>query len=200
MSNKILILFAHPLLEKSRIHKALIRRARNVMGVHVHDLYEHYPIFNIDIHFEQKQLLKYDLIIWQHPVYWYSIPPLLKQWIDMVLEFGWAYGKDGNKLQDKYLMQVFSSGGPMHVYTETGRNKRPLREYMYCHEQTASLCKMVYLPPFVIHGTHLLRDEQIEQEAINYERIMHQLVNSDIDMEELKSMLYINDWEPKIKK
>jgi glutathione-regulated potassium-efflux system ancillary protein KefG len=59
---------------------------------------------------------------------------------------------------------------------------------------------MVYLPPFVIHGTHLLRDEQIEQEAINYERILHQLVNSDIDMEELKSMLYINDWEPKIKK
>ncbi len=196
MSNKILILLAHPLMEKSRIHKALLHRAKNITGVHVHDLYEHYPVFNIDVHFEQKQLLKFDIILWQHPVYWYSIPPILKQWIDMVLDFGWAYGKGAAALEGKYLLQSFSSGGSSQVYTEEGRNKRPLRHYMFCHEQTASLCKMHYLPPFVVHGTHQLSDSEIEQVAISYEQLLHHLVHTELSKENFDSLMYINEWNP----
>ena len=55
-------------------------------------MYEKYPDFNIDVDYEKKLLEKNQIIIWQHPFYWYSAPPLLKQWIDLVLEFGWAYG------------------------------------------------------------------------------------------------------------
>jgi glutathione-regulated potassium-efflux system ancillary protein KefG len=197
MNNKVLVLLTHPLLEKSRVHRALQRRAQNVAGVHIHDLYEHYPIFNIDVHFEQKQLLKYDIIIWQHPVYWYSIPPLLKQWIDMVLDFGWAYGKGAAALEGKYLLQVFSSGGSSQVYTTEGRNKRPLRHYMFCHEQTAMLCKMHYLPPFVVHGTHQLSESEIEQIAIHYEMLLHQLVHTDLSNEIFDTMMYINEWKLK---
>ena len=84
---KILILFAHPLYEKSRIHKALKKAIPETSDITFRDLYELYPDFNINIKQEQQLLIDHDIIIWQHPVYWYSVPPLLKQWIDMVLEF-----------------------------------------------------------------------------------------------------------------
>ncbi|RYY89260.1 MAG: NAD(P)H oxidoreductase, partial [Chitinophagaceae bacterium] len=76
----ILLLLAHPLLERSRVHCRLLDAARRVPGVHVQDLYERYPDFDVDVKAEQKLLLRHDIIIWQFPMYWYSIPPLLKQW------------------------------------------------------------------------------------------------------------------------
>jgi glutathione-regulated potassium-efflux system ancillary protein KefG len=91
--NKILIIFAHPALEKSRAHKVLLKHVDKLEGVTVNDLYENYPDFDIDVHHEQDQLLAHDIFIWQHPLYWYSCPAMLKQWMDLVLEHGWAYGK-----------------------------------------------------------------------------------------------------------
>ena len=64
-------------------------------GVTFHDLYELYPDFDVQVEQEQELLISHDMIILQHPFYWYSCPPLLKQWIDLVLEHGWAYGKEG---------------------------------------------------------------------------------------------------------
>jgi glutathione-regulated potassium-efflux system ancillary protein KefG len=195
MKNKILLIFAHPLYEKSRIHSALLTGMPHHSGIRLHDLYQNYPDFNIDVDREQELLLEHDIIIWQHPVYWYSVPPLLKQWIDMVLEFGWAYGKNGNALEGKYLMQCMSSGGRQDAYTTGGRNNRPLREYMAAHEQTAKLCKMNYLPPFVVHGSHLLTNEEIINNANSYHRILSKLANTDLSAEDWNSMTYINEWD-----
>ena len=89
---KVLILFAHPALEKSRVNKRLILAAGNIDNITLNDLYEEYPDFDIDIKREQQLLIEHDLIILQHPFYWYSTPALLKQWEDLVLEHGWAYG------------------------------------------------------------------------------------------------------------
>jgi glutathione-regulated potassium-efflux system ancillary protein KefG len=127
-------------------------------------------------------------------VYWYSIPPLLKQWIDMVLTYGWAYGKGAEALAGKYLMQVFSSGGTAEVYSKNGHNKRPLRHYMYCHEQTAALCKLNYLPPYVVHGTHKLSDLEIHLKANEYENLLRLLQCTDLKKTDFNSYMYINDW------
>lgn len=87
--NKILILFAHPLFEKSHAHKALVENIPDTDDITFHDLYELYPEFNIDIKKEQELLDNHNIIIWQHPMYWYSCPPMIKQWIDLVLEYKW---------------------------------------------------------------------------------------------------------------
>ena len=50
---------------------------------------------------EQELLLQHKIIVWQHPFYWYSSPALLKEWIDLVLEHGWAYGRKGDMLKGK---------------------------------------------------------------------------------------------------
>ena len=62
-------------------------------GVRLHDLYEAYPDFLIDVEAEQALLLEHDVIVFQHPVYWYSSPAILKEWQDLVLEHGFAYGR-----------------------------------------------------------------------------------------------------------
>ena len=155
MPDNILVLFAHPLFERSRINKALIIEIQH-HHVTFHDLYELYPDFNIHIEHEKKILLTHDIIIWHHPLYWYSCPPLLKQWIDMVLEVGWAYGPGGNALEGKKVIQVITTGGPQAAYQASGNNRHTLREFLKPFEQTVKLCRMHYLPPFVTHGTHRL--------------------------------------------
>lgn len=195
MKNKILIVFAHPLYEKSKTHSALISKASSHPEWKLHDIYQLYPDFNIDIQAEQQLLLDADIIVWQHPVYWYSIPPLLKQWIDMVLTFGWAYGKNGNALEGKYLLQCMSSGGKHEAYQTGGRNNRTLRDYMAPHEQTARLCHLTYLPPFVVHGTHALSNNEMNNHATNWVRILQHLSETDLKSVNWASMDYINDWK-----
>ncbi|MFT5474115.1 MAG: glutathione-regulated potassium-efflux system ancillary protein KefG [Candidatus Promineifilaceae bacterium] len=66
-SNKILILFAHPMPHKSRVNRRLIKAARRLDGVTVHDLYECYPEFDMDVAHEQALLQAHDIIILHHP-------------------------------------------------------------------------------------------------------------------------------------
>src|SRR5687767_4813346 len=141
---QILILFAHPALEKSRVQYSLLKALTGLEGVTINDLYERYPDFDIDIRREKKLLMSHDIIVWQHPFYWYSSPALLKQWEDLVLEHGWAYGKNGTALAGKKVFSVLTSGGTFAAYQEGGLNKYTLHEYLKPFEQTANLCDMIY--------------------------------------------------------
>jgi glutathione-regulated potassium-efflux system ancillary protein KefG len=77
MANRVLILFAHPAFQKSRVNRRLIAAVRNMENVTINDLYEEYPDFFVNIKREQELLLSHDIIIFQHPLYWYSCPALL---------------------------------------------------------------------------------------------------------------------------
>lgn len=192
MSN-VLVLFAHPVLEKSRAHARMIRNIKNMAGVTFRDLYELYPEFDIDVQAEQQLLLRHDIIIWQHPFYWYSAPPLLKQWIDLVLEHGWAYGREGNMLQGKRILNAISCGGPLEAYSKTGRNRFTIREFLVPFEQTAYLCNMQYLPPFVMPGTHRLSSEDIEQYSVQYENLVKAFVNNEIEADVVNRAELLNE-------
>ena len=108
---KILVLFAHPKYEHSDVNQALLENIRGLENVTIRDLYELYPDFNINVQAEQELLFEHEVVIWHHPIYWYSCPPILKQWIDLVLEFGWAYGPWGIFLRNKYVLNAVTSGG-----------------------------------------------------------------------------------------
>ncbi len=77
----------------SRVNRAMVHAARSLPNVTVHDLYETYPDFHIDVPREQALMQAADLIVFQHPIQWYGMPSLLKEWVDAVLEVGWAYGQ-----------------------------------------------------------------------------------------------------------
>ena len=193
---KLLILFAHPALEKSRVHKRMIRHLQSLEGVTFHDLYESYADFDIDVRKEQQLLLDHDVILWQHPFYWYSCPAIIKQWQDLVLEHNWAYGSKGKMLTGKKICNVISCGGSKEAYTQGGRNRFTIRQLLFPFEQTATLCNMTYLPPFVVHGTHRLLPADIELYAVQYEQMLIALVNDRIANKEWQDIPYLNDLIP----
>ncbi len=190
---KILILFAHPRLEGSRVNARLLERIPKQENITFHDLYEKYPDFNIDIDYEKSLLAENEIIIWHHPFYWYSAPPLLKQWIDMVLEYGWAYGTNGDKLKDKIIFNAMTTGGNAEAYCPQGYNCYTIHDFMHPFEQTARLCLMEYLPPFAIMGTHKMKEEQIERAANSYGKLLKTLSNGDFDIERAKSAKLLNE-------
>lgn len=162
------VIFAHPRLEASRIHRSLIDRLHVEPDVHLVDLYERYPNFDIDVAREQAELRTFDVIIFQHPVYWYSMPALLKQWMDLVLEFGWAYGPQGTALAGKVVTSVVSAGGSPEAYSPAGLHGHALVDLLRPVELTARLCNMVHVPPFTIHGSHQMSQAEVETVASDY--------------------------------
>jgi glutathione-regulated potassium-efflux system ancillary protein KefG len=149
---RVLVVFAHPALERSRVNRHLVDAARKVPGVTIHDLYEKYPSFNISARREQQLLLEHDAVVFQHPFYWYSVPAILKEWQDIVLEHGWAYGVGGTQLEGKVTFNAMTTGGPEQAYAPSGFNNFSLRQFLAPWEQTANLCKMKYLAPFAVHA------------------------------------------------
>ncbi len=159
MARTILVLYAHPSPERSQINSDLAAIAHATRGVTLVDLYALYPTFDIDVDVEQARLLEHDVVVFLHPLYWYSTPSILKEWQDLVLEYGFAYGHEGKALRGKLFFCAVSAGGPQSAYGEKGYNQYPLRTLMTPLEQTATLCSMVYLPPFALFGARTASDD-----------------------------------------
>lgn len=189
---KILVLFFHPRFEESRANRLLASAAASLAEVTFRDVYELYPDFNIDVPAEKECLLRHDIIILQHPFFWYNCPPLMKQWIDLVLEYGWAYGKGGDKLAGKWVLQVITSAGTFEVYRPEGRNRFTYRTLLSPFDQTMHLCQMVYLPPFIVPGAPRLSREQLGTYADQYRRILEGLQSGKWTADELGSAEYFN--------
>lgn len=189
---KVLILFAHPAFERSRVHARLIRAVKQQPGVTLRDLYEVYPDFDVHPDTEQQILKEHDVIIFQHPFYWYSGPALLKQWMDLVLEHGWAYGKDGIALQGKYMLQVISTGGNEGAYSPEGHHGHVVKQFMLPFEQSAKLCHMHYLPPFVVHGTNQLTDQQLDTYADGYTKLLQIFQAGELDLHRVQQFTELN--------
>ncbi len=169
---KILILFAHPALEKSRINIKLAAAVKKLSGITFNNLYESYPDFYIDVVKEQQMLLMHDIIVWQHPFYWYSSPALLKEWFDLVLQHGFAYGEKGRALEGKKVLSIVSTGGRSEVYTREGRNHYSINQFLVPFKQSANLCRMEYLPPYIIHGSHTITEAEIDQHVKQYVQLI----------------------------
>lgn len=185
-------MFAHPALHKSRVNRILIESAQNLEDVTFHNLYEAYPEFDIDVQEEQKLLVQHDLIILHHPFYWYSTPAILKEWQDLVLEHNWAYGSKGKTLRGKKILTVTTTGGSEAAYQKDGYNRHTIRQLLAPIEQTARLCGMDYLPPFVIHGTHSMKTESILEHANDYRRTLIGLRDGTIDLESARKFQRLN--------
>ena len=198
--NNVLILFAHPRFETSKVNRALLAGVDRIEGVTLNDLYEQYPDFNIDIDREKELLLAHEVIVWHYPLYMYSAPAMLKQWIDLVLEYGWAHGSQGNALKDKIVFNALTAGGARESYLTDQHNRFTIREFLLPFEQTAALCKMAYLPPFVVHGTHLLTDQQLAVHTALYHQLLQRMATGEFSIASIRKHTYLNDWMAGIEK
>jgi glutathione-regulated potassium-efflux system ancillary protein KefG len=181
---RVLVLFAHPVLERSRVNRRLVDAIRGLPEVTIHDIYEAYPTMAIDVAREQELLQGHDVIVFQHPFYWYSTPAILKEWQDMVLEHGWAYGPGGTALRGKITLNAISTGGPASAYRADGYNRFTVRQLLAPWEQTANLCGMRFLAPFVVHAAlSVVGDEDLGERRDGYRRLIEGLRDDRIDLE-----------------
>ncbi|MBE0366927.1 NAD(P)H-dependent oxidoreductase [Pseudoalteromonas aurantia] len=191
---KILINFAHPAKSRSNINIALRNAVENIEHVTVNDLYANYPDFMIDIKREQALCEAHDIIIFQHPFYWYSTPAIMKEWLDLVLEHGWAYGTEGKALAGKVFFQAITTGGDASNYQKDGYNEFTLKELTAPYRATAKLCRLTWLPPFVVTGVHQgLEPEEIQSYSAEYKRTLIALRDSLLDLEVLTQQETLNN-------
>lgn len=190
----VLVLFAHPRCDRSEVNVVLAERARRVDGVTFVDLYAEYPSFQIDADLEQRRLIEHNVIVWQHPVYWYSSPALLKEWQDIVLEYGFAYGAEGRALEGKIALNAVTCGARRDVYTRDGAYSHELREFFQPFEQTALLCRMRYLAPFALFAAGHAADEgRLDPHVDDYERLLRALVAGDVDLDAAERAASLSD-------
>jgi len=194
--NKILILFAHPAFQKSRVNRHLVEGLREMEGITFHDLYEAYPEFDIDVQHEQELLLQHHCVILQHPMFWYSTPAIMKEWQDLVLEHGWAYGSNGTMLENKLFFNAITTGGPQQAYKAKGYNKHTINELLAPIRQTAALCNMIYLPPYAVHGAHAIEPNEITIHKNGYRDLLQEIINDRFDLERALKLEYLNDYNP----
>jgi glutathione-regulated potassium-efflux system ancillary protein KefF len=179
---KVLVLAAHPNWQVSRVNRVLLKSARAAADqarqalasvgdsntIEVRDLYHLYPDFLIDVAAEQQAMAEAQLVVWQHPIQWYSMPPLMKLWLDEVLQYGWAYGEQSSQLNGKDVWLVASTGGSSESYHPADYNRYFFEAFMPPYEQTATLCGMRWLPPLLLHGANRVSDEELSAHAHIY--------------------------------
>ncbi len=152
----ILVLLAHPYPRRSRACRALADAVRGLPALEVRSLYERYPDFDVDAAAEQAALKAADLVVWLAPMHWYGVPALLRQWFEVVLVKGWAYGEGGTALAGKACLWAVTTGGDEAAFTAPGRHGHPFEAFVPAIEQVARFCGMGWLEPHVLHGAHLV--------------------------------------------
>lgn len=172
----VLLLFAHPYPDRSRANRLLLEAVESVPGVVVRSLYDSYPTFDIDVRAEQAALRAAKIVVWQHPMYWYSVPSLLKHWFDKVLTRGFAYGGGGDALWGKRCFWVVTTGGDERAFDMHGMHRRPFSEFSPVVEQTALFCGMHWEEPLVVHGAHRVPREDLEAAALTYRERLSDLI------------------------
>ena len=191
--NNILILFGHPAFSRSTINAALREAVETLDGVTFHDLYASYPDFLIDVYHEQQLCESHDIIIFQHPFYWYSTPAIVKEWFDLVLEHAWAYGSTGNALEGKITFQALTAGGSKENYGADGLNLFTIRELTTPFRATANLCGMDWLPPFAVLGIHQgLPEKDRVRHAEEYRRTLIALRDNRVDLDRARAGELLN--------
>ncbi|MFW8636045.1 NAD(P)H-dependent oxidoreductase [Cribrihabitans pelagius] len=190
---KTLVYLAHPRPGRSEINAPMFRAAQAIEGLTCVDLYGEYPSFGIDTDREQQRLTEHDAIVFLHPVFWYSAPALLKEWQDLVLEHGFAYGQSGHALDGKVTFNAVTCGAAAEVYTPDGANGAHLRDLLMPFEKTADLCRMRYLAPFVLFGAGRAVDEGRDKSHLAEWRALLQALRDDtLDIAAARAALTLN--------
>jgi glutathione-regulated potassium-efflux system ancillary protein KefF len=164
----VVLIFAHPYPDRSIANRKLLEAAEEVEGVRVRSLYDLYPTFDIDVSAEQAALRAAEVVVLQHPMYWYSVPSLLKHWFDKVLIRGFAYGPTGKALWGKRCQWVVTTGGDEHAFEPQGMHNRPFSDFVPVVEQTARFCGMHWEDPLVVYGAHRLPESELARAAGRY--------------------------------
>lgn len=191
---EILVIATHPNIKDSKVNKVWIEALKKESNVTVRFLDKIYEENKtIDVEKEKIFLERTERVVFQFPFYWYSMPALMREYFDKVLEFGWAYGPNGDALKEKEFLVALSVGAPEYSYMGGSYNNFTITELLRPLEATANAVQMIYLPYFALFDVPRLSDEDIEESTkkyikhINSEDINHRKVLERLKKENKES-------------
>lgn len=165
----VVVIYAHPYPKRSRACATLLEAVRAIPGVQARSLYELYPDFDIDIDAERSALEKARAVVLLHPVYWYTMPSLLKHWFDTVLARGWAYGA-GAALAGKECLWVATAGGDDEEAQAADGREHGFERFPRIVEQIARYCAMRWLEPVKLEGAAIASEAALAGAAADLRR------------------------------
>jgi putative NADPH-quinone reductase len=165
--SRVLFIVAHPFLRESRSNRAVVEAVSDLPGLTLHPLYDLYPYFHIDARHEMEILLAHDMIVVQHPFYWYSMPALMRHWVGEVFQPGWAYGAGGDKLKGKEFLVSLTIGGAAETYSKDSYNRYPMETYLAPWNQTAHLCQMNWHKPAILYNSIAASEQDLRQHGLD---------------------------------
>lgn len=149
---KVLIVSGHPDLSASLANATILAEVEKALPeAEIRRLDHLYPDYRFDIAVEQQALLAADVIVWQFPLCWYSLPGLMKLWLDAVFLHGFSHGAQ-KRLAGKKLILSFTAGAPPAFYTKDGAFGHTLEDYLTPFATLALLCALNLQPPVYTVG------------------------------------------------
>lgn len=178
MNKKVLIISGHPDLSSSVANEKILSLLKEHKEISIHDI-SSLPL-GYDVKPEQDLLLSHDIIVLQFPLFWYSVPGLLKTWIDRVFDYGFAYGHEGDKLKGKELLLSVTIGGPQSAYVTGGQNSATIIDFFLPLVQTCRLTKMHWNEPVLSYGMITLagyneKDDVLEKAQKHTQRLLGEI-------------------------
>ena len=166
---KTLVIVSHSYPGQSRVNKELLDAVKDLPNVTVREPESLYGRdgSKIDVKAEQQAIEAADRIVFQFPMFWFSVPGMLKNFMDDVLTYGWAYGSKGKALVGKIVQVAVSTGSPASSYEIP-----TVRSLFLPLEASACYTGMKYAEPFVTYGTLGMSDEALKERAAAYRRLL----------------------------
>ncbi|NQX83650.1 MAG: NAD(P)H-dependent oxidoreductase [Mycoplasmataceae bacterium] len=164
---KILIIQAHNNFEKSLVNKELISVAKEMENVEIIDIYDRYKGSKVGwmdkglISEDRKIAMESDVIVYQFPFHWYTSPPMLDNWIEWFLGYGWAHGGKYS-LKDKEITVSYTAGEVKSDYTKNGVSLYDSDEFIKRFIATANYCQMKWVDHFKVIGASHLKDGELD--------------------------------------
>lgn len=125
---KTLVLFAHPFLEFSDNSRELTNFYERHQHYTFRDLYEEYPDFHVQAFRERKRLKDYDRFIFHFPLIWFGMPPLLRLWLDEVVDGNWLKDPLQNPFYGKEIFILVTTRSKQRSFGRNGKHHYSVEE------------------------------------------------------------------------
>jgi glutathione-regulated potassium-efflux system ancillary protein KefG len=163
---KILVISGHPNMENSVFTKQILEKFKTQSNITINQLVENKTL---DVAKEQDLLINHDVIVFQFPLWWYGVPSVMKNYIDKVFGWGFAYGDGGDKLKGKTFLMSTTTGGDKVAYSQEGYNRFPVADFLKPLNGLIHLSQGKYAPEYVIYSCNPNPQSQIKPDAFNGE-------------------------------
>ncbi|WP_399498496.1 NAD(P)H-dependent oxidoreductase [Streptomyces sp. P17] len=120
----------------------------------------------VDVKTHLGPLLAADLLVLSFPLWWFSMPAILKGWIDRVFVMGEVFGGglglfDRAALSGKRARLLLTTGGSADAFRAEGGEFGPMDDFLFhIHRGMLEFVGYEVVPPVVTHGPARMSDEE----------------------------------------